>query len=97
MDARVTKAFWHTNTGRLYRVGEWFRGDDVAARQLADRGYLSIPGEVAVVSAHASDATDYATLTVSELRALCDGRGIDVPKRARKADLVAALADDGRG
>ena len=30
-------------------------------------------------------------LTVGELRAICADEGIDVPKRARKADLIAAI------
>ena len=29
--------------------------------------------------------------TVGELRAICADEGIDVPKRARKADLIAAI------
>lgn len=95
MDARVIRAFFHADTGRLWRVGDTFRGEDAAARQLAERGYLDLGG--GAVAAPASDAADLASLTVSELRALCAERGIDVPKRARKAELVAALAEAGRG
>lgn len=32
-----------------------------------------------------------ADLTVSELRVMCADEGIDAPKRARKADLIAAI------
>lgn len=32
-------------------------------------------------------------LTVGELRAICADEGIDVPKRARKADLIAAIGE----
>lgn len=33
----------------------------------------------------------YEDMTVAELRRLCDGRGVDVPSKCRKAELVAML------
>lgn len=36
-------------------------------------------------------ATSLANMTVKELVALCKDRGIDVPPKPRKADLIAAL------
>jgi hypothetical protein len=34
---------------------------------------------------------DYSTLTVAQLKELCAERGIDVPKRATKAQVIALL------
>ena len=36
-------------------------------------------------------AVDYTGLTVVKLKVLCDERGVEVDKRARKADIIAAL------
>ena len=38
-----------------------------------------------------TEATDYSAMTVTELKALCAERGIEVPKRAKKAHLVELL------
>jgi hypothetical protein len=37
---------------------------------------------------------DPSEMTVRELKALVEGRGLEVPNRAKKADLVALLADE---
>jgi len=39
----------------------------------------------------AQDEPDYQSLKVAELKALCAERGIEVPKRAKKPDLIALL------
>lgn len=91
MDALVISSFHHTNTGVTWYAGQVFHGDACDARQLADLGYLKLPGTQAVA---APEGPAYAAMTVSELRALCADRGIDVPSRARKADLVALLEGD---
>ncbi len=36
---------------------------------------------------------DLTSLTNAQLAALCDERGIDVPRKATKAQLLALLAD----
>jgi hypothetical protein len=37
---------------------------------------------------------DPSEMTVRELKALVVGRGLEVPKKAKKADLIALLADE---
>lgn len=45
----------------------------------------------------APERADYAELTVAELRAALAERGVEVPYKARKADMVALLeAEDAR-
>lgn len=85
VEARVIKSFKHTNTGIVWFEGDLFKGTDDAAAQLAEMGYLDFGGKPR------PPEPELATLTVSELRALCAERGVDAPPRARKADLVAAL------
>lgn len=40
------------------------------------------------------DVEDYEKLNVADLRALAGTRSIDLPPKAKKADIVAALKDD---
>ena len=39
------------------------------------------------------EAVDLSSLTVAALRALCEERGIDAPKCATKAQLIALLTE----
>lgn len=51
----------------------------------------------ALESDSAPEAADYAELTVAELRAALAERGVEVPYKARKADMIAMMeADDAR-
>jgi hypothetical protein len=54
--------------------------DDAVAAELAARGWAL------------EAAPELATLTVAELRALAADLGVELPDRAPKAELVAALA-----
>ena len=85
MEARVVNPFIHRNTGTFWREGDTFVGDDSAIRQLAAKGYLRVGDE------DVREDVDLAALTVAELRSLCEERGVEVPKRVRKADLLARL------
>lgn len=58
---------------------------DEAAPRLLVNGWL----RVNVVA----DTDDLSALTVAQLRELCAGRGIEAPKRATKAQLVALLGE----
>ena len=42
----------------------------------------------------ASEPVDYTTWTVADLRAELDARGIDVPAKAKKAELLALLSGE---
>ena len=85
MEARVVNPFLHSNTGILWREGETFVGDPATVSQLAAKGYLRVGDDAE------PEVVDLAALTVAELRSLCEERGVDAPRRARKADLLAML------
>jgi len=87
VEARVIRSFRHTNTGRVWFEGDVFSGTEEAARQLAKMGYL----EPAKGGATAKASPPLATLTVKELAAICDEENIEIPKKPRKADLIAAI------
>ena len=58
--------------------------DEAAPRLLMDGwARAETPGRV----------VDPTKLTNAELRAMCEGRGIDAPKRATKAQLLALLGE----
>ena len=85
MNAKVINSFLHANTGVLWKAGETFRGDAFTVKQLVKQGYLQGDG------APKGDTADLAAMTVAELRALCEQRGIDVPKRSTKAKILTLL------
>lgn len=87
VEARVIKSFKHTNTGIIWFEGDVFKGGDDAAAQLAEMGYLDFDGR----APKSQDEPELATLTVRELSAICSERGIEVPNKPRKADLIAAI------
>lgn len=87
MRCLVTYPFFVRRGGRIYEVGEVFEGDDRTVARLVSRG---------LVDPEASEAfgeSDLSALTVAELKALCDERGVDYPKKATKAQLLALLGE----
>jgi hypothetical protein len=44
-------------------------------------------------NANAKGQSIYSKMTVAELRELAKGRGIKVPSKARKADIISALTE----
>ena len=91
VEAKVIRSFKHSNTGLIWFDGDTFRGTHDAAVQLAERGYLDFDG-----AEPQPEEPSLATLTVRELAAMCAERGIDVPARAKKADLIAAIEAAGK-
>lgn len=85
MTADVIVAFRDRHTWRGYAPGDLYEGTDERVAELAGKGLL------AVADAVTDPTPDLATLTVAQLRDLADERGIDVPRRATKAQLVALL------
>lgn len=69
-----------------YNGGIIDAADEFSARLLAN-GWQRVEHEQS-----SDDAQDLFALTVARLRELCDERGIDAPKRATKAQLIALLS-----
>lgn len=80
--------------------GDVFEATDGRARQLVrvlPSGYVNVEHEQTSMSdtvpakKPADDITDLSVLTVAELRALASERGVELPKGARKATIIARL------
>ena len=66
------------------------RRRDVAALRPA-RPAPAAPKPVVVTPEPEPEPIDYASMTVSELKALAAENGLDVPSRIRKADLIELI------
>ena len=85
MRARVDTAFRDRESWRAYAVGEEYEGDEARVSELVSQGCLSVGAP--------AEGVDPMALTVAELKALCDERGLDYPKKATKAQLLALLGE----
>ena len=88
MEARVINPFKHTNTGIRWNVGDVFRGDTDTVLELADMGFVEAPG---MDFPGCEAAPDLASMTVRELSAICDERGIEGKGQPRKSELVTLI------
>ena len=98
--ATVTKAFRDRLTWRCYAPGDEYAGDAAREVELAAMGLLSVarddpPTDDGTVAA--DPPPDYWEMTNAALAALCAERGLAVPRRPTKAQLVALLEGPGRG
>ena len=75
--------FRDTRTGAVYQP----RDKTVERMMAANPAFVALDADRPKVAA----PTDLAALTVAQLRALCADRGVDAPKRATKAQLIALL------
>lgn len=85
MRATVIAAFRDRLSWRAYDVGEEYEGPDARVSELASMGCVAC-GPV-------TEDGDFTGLTVAELKALCDERGIDYAKKATKAQLLSLLGE----
>lgn len=84
----VRKAFLDLKEHVDRKPGDVFEATEARAAYIAN----ALPGYVTYDATDGHETkTDYGSLKVAELRRLCEERGVDVPKRAKKADLVALL------
>lgn len=87
LDAHTLAQRVHEATGETITLTPFAaKGDGYV---LAHKDARTIPPPAAEVSEE-----DLSALTVSELKALAAERDVDVPAKAKKADLIAALADE---
>lgn len=84
-NVKVNKLFWDRVAKVNRRPGDEFSATNHRARQIAER----LPGYVEV--AYDEPAVDLASLKNDELIQIAKDKGIELPKRIKKADLVALL------
>ena len=90
--ANVIQPFRDRLTWVAYAPGDEYAGDPARVSELAALGLVEAPGG-ARPEAGAGEAGDYRDMTVSQLRALCAERGVEVPRKATKAQLVGILSE----
>lgn len=92
---RVLKRFWDRKRKVTRNPGDAFDESNERAAEIQSRlpGYVDVTIDVAAPAEQgaADTTTDYSEMSSQELRSLCAERGIDVPKRAKKAQLIALL------
>lgn len=95
--ARVLIPFRDSLTWMSYDKGDEYDGTPERIQELVGGGYIQCAAvtasdaENAPEDAESAANDDLGKLTVAQLRAICDERGIDVPKRASKPKLLEAL------
>ena len=85
----VNRPFYDLKARTARNVGDRFECDEARLAEINSAGY-----GVMAVEVKREQAADYAAMTVRELTALIAERGKAVPRRARKADLVAILESE---
>jgi hypothetical protein len=95
--ASVLMPFRDRLTWVAYRVGDSYDGTPERIRELVSAGYVQ---SGLIAQGEVKDGSESATvdftgnldeLTVQQLRELAEARGIEVPRRARKSDLISIL------
>lgn len=85
---KVLKPFRDLQEDTDREPGDVFDATEARASHIAH----VLPGYVEFVADDATvDEPDLVSLKVAELRALAEERGVDVPRNAKRADLVRAL------
>lgn len=81
---RVTQAFRDADTWRAYGVGDPYEGP--RSEELAALGFVEGGGNL---------PPGIGGLTAAQLRDLCAERGVEAPRKATKAQLLALLGEQG--
>lgn len=85
MRAIVAVPFRDRETWRVFVAGEEYEGTNARVSELAEEGLVK-PSEMEATE-------DLSALSVAQLKALCDERGIDYQKKATKAQLLKLLGE----
>lgn len=77
------------------RKGQIIDLDDIQAEQFSKHGLVEIVEQKEEVQTEElkEEVIDYGKLKVSELKELLNERGIEIPKGAKKADLISLLSE----
>ena len=94
---RVIAPFRDRETWRAYAVGDEYGGTPERIRELVRGGYVDSGLVAQEATENASDkptggeSGNLDGLTVDELRSLAEERGVELPRRARKSEIVEIL------
>ena len=69
-----------------FRKGQIIDLDDIQAEQFSKHDLVEI------IEQKEEEVIDYSKLKVAELKELLNERGIEIPKGAKKADLISLLS-----
>ena len=70
-----------------FRKGQIIDLDDIQAEQFSKHDLVEI------IEQKEEEIIDYSKLKVAELKELLNDRGIEIPKGAKKADLISLLSE----
>lgn len=89
----VIRPFWDRMARRDRRAGEVFEATEGRASQIAATlpGYVTWGTEAELVADETSDEPGLDSMTVAQLRALAAERGIELPKGAKKAQIIETI------
>lgn len=94
---KVLMQFWDIKERRTRKPGDEFVVTEARALEiqgkLPDYVELYDPDVEAGNGVEVLGDTDYQDLKVTQLKELCAERGIEVPKGAKKSDLIALLGE----
>ena len=87
---RTLRPFFDLVARKDRRPGDEFEATEARYEHIAKKlpGYVELAEPDSQVEA---EAHDHSAMKVSELRALCAKRGIDVPAKATKAQIIELL------
>ena len=90
---KVLRSFWDLVVHVDRKVGDEFEVTEKRAAHIQNKlpGYVTVIEAVVEPEEDAKEPVDLAKLTVATLKGLCAERGIEVPKKAKKADIIALL------
>lgn len=92
MKVITTSSFYIVNKG-VFNVGQVVEFDDELAKKLIKQGVVKYIEEQEKEEEKTSTDIDYNKLKVAELKRLLQEKGIEIPKGAKKADLINLLND----
>ena len=77
------------------RKGQIIDLDDIQAEQFSKHSLVEIIEQKEEVQTEEpkEEVSDYSKLKVAELKELLNERGIEIPKGAKKADLISLLSE----
>lgn len=80
---------------KSFKKGQVIDLDDLQSEQFLKHGLIEIIEQKEEVQTEESkeEVIDYSKLKVAELKELLNDKGIEIPKGAKKADLISLLSE----